>query len=80
LFPFDPALREEEQLTRTPVTHSTGAHHQRIEERYSCDAGGSISVEIVNHSSGYSRRYRLAKWAGKSAPVIPGKKKRAARK
>ena len=42
--------------------------------------GGSISVEIVNHSSGYSRRYRLAKWAGKSAPVVPGKKKRAARK
>jgi hypothetical protein len=80
LFPFDPALSETHDLSSVSVSHAQDAPHQRIEERYSCDSGGSISVEILNQTSGYSRRYSLGRWAGKSAPIIPGKKKRAARK
>lgn len=31
----------------------------RIEEVYHCDARGIVSVEVVNHSSGYRQSYCL---------------------
>jgi molecular chaperone DnaK (HSP70) len=80
LFPLDPALQDKADLAAVAVTRSPSAAHERIEERYMCDSGGSIAVEIVNHSSRYVRQYRLGRWAGKAAPVVPGKRKRAARR
>jgi molecular chaperone DnaK (HSP70) len=74
-FPFDPALRDRESLTELAVEHWPGAASQNIEERYSCDASGSVQVEIRNTSSHYSRTYRLGRWATKTTPVTPGRKR-----
>jgi hypothetical protein len=39
---------------------------QTIEERYTCEPTGAISVEIQNLSAGHSRQYRLGHWSGDS--------------
>ena len=49
---------------------------QQVEEHYSCDAGGTVMVTIANLTEGYSREYKLGRWAGKESTVVPGKKKR----
>ena len=57
-FPFDPALLDQAQLERIPVTRNqTG--DQLIEELYACDAQGIIEVSIVNHTTAHHRSYRL---------------------
>jgi molecular chaperone DnaK (HSP70) len=62
-FPFEPALQETSELAHTTVCFSQTASTQHIEELYECDAGGAISVTIANHSSGYSRAFRLGRWS-----------------
>jgi molecular chaperone DnaK (HSP70) len=76
MFPFDPHFREVDDLSSVPIGHSTAAETQEIEERYSCNASGAVEVEISNKSAGYSKKYRLGRWAEKSAPVTPGRKKK----
>jgi molecular chaperone DnaK (HSP70) len=76
LFPFDPSLRDRESLTGIAVEHSPAAESQRIEERYSCDSSGTVQVQIVNATSKYSKTYRLGRWAAKTAPVTPGRKRK----
>jgi molecular chaperone DnaK (HSP70) len=76
LFPFDPALREVETLAEQPVYRMPLG--QQVEERYSCDAGGTVKVTIANLTAGYQREYKLGRWAGKASTIVPGKKKRAA--
>lgn len=78
-FPFDPALQGQEGLDQIPVEHTHSAAGQVIEETYSCDASGTVSVSITNRTGGYSRQYRLGRWAGHDAPVVPGKKKKTSR-
>ena len=73
-FPFDPDLEDVED---TPVQHVDRVRHQTIEERYSCDAGGAVTVAIRNHTAGYTRDYRLGRWAAKDAPIAPGRPKNA---
>jgi molecular chaperone DnaK (HSP70) len=63
-FPFDPALLAAEGA---PVQHSSAVASQRIEERYSTDASGAITVTISNLTAGYSRQYRLGRWASRDA-------------
>jgi molecular chaperone DnaK (HSP70) len=75
-FPFDPALREVEDLSAVPVVMSEAASNQRIEELYACEAGGTVAVTIVSSVDGHSRRYRLGRWAAKEAPLRPGRRKR----
>jgi len=76
LFPFDPAVAEIKALQGVPVAHSEGAEGQRIEERYSCDATGIVTVTIRNLSSHYGRQYKLGRWSGQSKVVKPAVRKR----
>ena len=69
-FPFDPALRD---ANGAPVAHSDAAPSQQIEERYSSDASGTVTVTISNTTAGYQRQYKLGRWASKNAPAVAGK-------
>jgi molecular chaperone DnaK len=73
-FPFDPALRDREDLAAVEVVRGEGAASQEIEERYSCDASGNVTVEIGNETSGYARTYALARWSPAQPLVVPGRK------
>lgn len=79
-FPFDPALRHVDDLGETLVGHLPGAESQEIEERYSVDAGGVVTVQISNLTSGYSRTYRLGRWAAQPQTVAPHKTPRRRKK
>ncbi|HLH02717.1 MAG TPA: Hsp70 family protein [Bryobacteraceae bacterium] len=77
-FPFEPELQESKDLASCPVLHSDRAPAQHIEEAYECDAGGAITVRILNESSGYERTYQLGHWSERgSAKAIKadGRKK-----
>jgi molecular chaperone DnaK (HSP70) len=69
-FPFDPAVRDAAGI---PVTLSEDAAAHEIEEKYSIDASGTVTVTITNLTGGYQRQYRLGRWASKDEPVIPAK-------
>src|SRR5579863_6236142 len=77
LFPFDPALADAHSFDKVPVEHSWPASHQEIEEHYSCDAAGVVTVAIRNLTSHYGREFRLGRWSGKTAVVSPKPRKRA---
>lgn len=79
LFPFDPMLRAVDDLSQVGVHPSGTSRGQLIQESYSCDAAGTVEVHIKNLSADYTRSYRLARWAGEAAPVIPGKKRSRAK-
>ncbi|HEX5229611.1 MAG TPA: Hsp70 family protein [Bryobacteraceae bacterium] len=76
-FPFDPALRDFDPTLRekngAEVKHSRVAPSQQIEEIYSVDASGTVTITIANLSAGYQRIYRLGRWASKDAPIAPAK-------
>jgi molecular chaperone DnaK (HSP70) len=76
-FPFDPALQNSDGV---PVERSDAAQAQQIEERYSGDASGSVTVTITNLTAGYERKYRLGRWASKEAPSVPVKPRTAHRR
>jgi molecular chaperone DnaK (HSP70) len=69
-FPFDPALQNSNGV---PVERSDAAQSQQIEERYSGDASGTVTVTITNMTAGYERKYRLGRWAAHEAPAAPVK-------
>ncbi len=69
-FPFDPALEKAADLAEEVVQASLPIPAQHIEELYQCDGGGGITVTIANHSSGYSRVFRLGRWSqGDNKPL-----------
>ena len=74
-FPFDPALRHERDLGAVTVAHLSDSPPE-AEERYGCDSSGALTVTISNRSAGYERLYRLGRWAGENAPLVPGKRKK----
>ena len=57
-FPFDPALRDEADLSGIPVTRATGLQNL-IEETYTCDSNGIIEVEIKDLTNHFSRSFML---------------------
>jgi molecular chaperone DnaK (HSP70) len=69
-FPFDPSVRNMDDV---PVERSEPATSQRIQERYSSDASGAVTVTITNLTAGYEQQYRLGRWAAPGAPVTPAK-------
>jgi molecular chaperone DnaK (HSP70) len=83
-FPFDASLRGERELKSVAVTRLGNGTRVEAEERYRCDAGGSVTVSISSLTGGYDRSYRLGRWSAEEPPVVPGKRKtarpRAARK
>ena len=79
-FPFDPALAGTEQLDAVPIMHTETVREQLIEEGYSVDATGLVEVRIANVGAGYSRVYKLGRWAERPAPVLPSRRRRHAAK
>ncbi|HBY63505.1 MAG TPA: Hsp70 family protein [Solibacterales bacterium] len=75
-FPFDPSLEREARLELVGVERTAAAAGQEIEERYRCDSSGTVTVTIANRTAGYSRSYRLGRWAGEDTRVAPARKKR----
>jgi molecular chaperone DnaK (HSP70) len=67
-FPFDPALRESEDLSLVPVERNL-AGEQLVEEEYTCDASGIVKVTITNRAAGYRREYALGRWSAKAPRV-----------
>ena len=81
LFPFDPGLRENSDLSDADIARLTKASDQTVEECYTCDASGTVEVAIRNQTADYARRYRLGRWSSVSpATVTPGKAKRTTAK
>lgn len=57
LFPFDPALRDLDDLGRQPVgRYSDGPV---VEERYSVGPGGAVEVTLTIQPTGFRRTFRL---------------------
>jgi molecular chaperone DnaK (HSP70) len=57
-FPFVPALHAADHLQGLSITRLERAAPW-IEERYTCDAHGIITVEMQNQTCDYARRYHL---------------------
>lgn len=57
LFPFDPALRDRDDLGRHPI----GRCHDGpdVEERYSVGPGGAVEVTLTIQPTGFRRTFRL---------------------
>ena len=71
-FPFDPELAETAALENIPVRPSRCAETREIEELYTCDATGAVTVKIRNITANYEREYRLGRWSGKERAARPG--------
>ena len=71
LFPFDPSIAGQADLQQVPVDFSGHAAGQMIEERYRCDAGGTVTVSIRNSVAGYERQWPLARWSVQSTELSP---------
>jgi hypothetical protein len=69
-------LADAHSFDAVTVEHSWPASHQEIEEHYSCDAAGVVTVAIRNLTSHYGREFRLGRWSGKTAVVSPKPRKR----
>ena len=78
LFPFDPAARGP-NLEATPVLRTLDGGSQEVEECYSCDAAGVVTVTVRNLTFGYGQDYKLGRWSGAEAVVRPKATKRAKR-
>ena len=66
-FPFAPALQEAGHLPTAPITPLT-QEAPWIEEWYTCDAHGIITVEMQNQTCPYTRRFHL-RGTGPRAPL-----------
>lgn len=80
-FPFDESLRERPSLSDVQITHFQLAAHQEVQERYTCDSSGAVAVTIASATDGFSREYRLGRWAAHGAALVPGRgRKRPSKK
>jgi molecular chaperone DnaK (HSP70) len=77
LFPFDPELADARALDQLAVNHSPRAAIQKVEEHYTCDAAGVVTVTIRNLTAHYGREYKLGRWSGETAIVRPTARKRS---
>jgi len=79
-FPFDPVLRSNEAVKHAPVVHVGPGSLHEVEESYSCDSSGVVTVTISSLGDNYSREYRLGRWAPGNILIVPGRKKKRASK
>ena len=59
LFPYDPSLAEQRDLSGIPIDQRLLGAPVEIVERYDYGRDGSISISIENATRGYSRRFVL---------------------
>jgi molecular chaperone DnaK len=64
-FPFDPRLQEQTNLAEVSVMRTPATANFVIEETYTCDSSGNLSVAISNQSTGYEKTFRLGRWSEK---------------
>ncbi len=79
LFPLDPAMEKHEHLESAPVEPSEAAAGQQIEERYACNAAGTLAVTIHNLTSQHVREYTLGRWSAKAGAVTAPARRRGRR-
>jgi molecular chaperone DnaK (HSP70) len=60
-FPFDPGLREQDDLGTVAVERRFGDGGPQVQERYSLDDSGMVEVLIRDMDSGYERAFRLGR-------------------
>jgi len=60
LFPYDPQLKNEEDLRHVPVISRPDLATQEVTETYSYDSRGIITVEVENVSAHYKKTYILS--------------------
>jgi molecular chaperone DnaK (HSP70) len=68
-FPFMPALHTADNLQAVPITRLE-REAPWIEERYTCDAHGIITVEMQNHVGHYAHRYHLRGSASRDPAAV----------
>jgi molecular chaperone DnaK (HSP70) len=61
LFPFDPALRDRDDLGRQPVGRWSDGPD--VEERYVVAPGGAVEVTLTTQPAGFKRTFRLERCA-----------------
>jgi molecular chaperone DnaK (HSP70) len=64
-FPFDPTLREADDLAGVPVLTTHALSGQWVEEVYTYDSSGQVRVALSNRSAGYENEYSLGRWSPK---------------
>jgi molecular chaperone DnaK (HSP70) len=62
-FPFDPALCGVNDLTLVDVRRTGEGSGYQVEEEYTCDSSGVVTVMICNRSAAYRREYTLGRWS-----------------
>jgi molecular chaperone DnaK (HSP70) len=70
LFPFDDRLQEETDLRSAEVSRLPAPECFVVNEDYTCDASGKVSVKISTESTGYEREYRIGQWSSAEAKNI----------
>lgn len=75
LFPFQAELADAPGLAQVPIQRRHWDRPQEAEETYSVDSSGAVTVTISNLPEGYSKAFRLGRWAVPQNPVVPGKKR-----
>ena len=58
-FPFDPRLQTTPDLSACPVQRLPGHPNLTIREKYTCDSGGNLHVNISAEPTGYTRHFVL---------------------
>ena len=61
LFPFDPALRDRQDLGRQPVGRWNDGPD--VEERYVIAPSGAVEVTLTTQPAGFKRTFRLTRRA-----------------
>jgi molecular chaperone DnaK (HSP70) len=64
-FPFDPNMQDRADLASVPVVRTPGTKSFVIEETYTCDSSGNLTVTISNKSTRYEKTFRLGRWSAK---------------
>jgi molecular chaperone DnaK (HSP70) len=74
---YDPVLRGAPELPQQPTRRFGPGDGPLIEEEYTCDSSGRLTVKISDQSSGFSQEYKLGHWSKNGGSS--GSKKRAAK-
>jgi molecular chaperone DnaK (HSP70) len=63
--PFDPALRDSSDLAGQPVQRYAPTEERWVQEEYTCDANGAVTVKIRNSATEHENEHehRLGHWS-----------------
>jgi molecular chaperone DnaK (HSP70) len=61
--PFDPALRDSSDLAGQPVQRYVPTGERWVQEEYTCDANGAVTVKIRDSATEQENEHRLGHWS-----------------